>query len=111
MRQEECLSLDLKVKSELLSSIVLDSEFQAARDEQRKVCLVNSVFATAYPAAKSGILQQLTSVLVTNNAALHIISSCPQIKLKDDLQRLHSADDVAVQWLPTHGPHVGPDCK
>jgi len=32
-------------------------------------------------------------------AMLHIVSSCPQTKL----ERLHSADDVATEWLKTYG--------
>ena len=32
-----------------------------------------------------------------------IVNSCPQTKLDGGLQRLHSADDVATEWLKTHG--------
>jgi len=33
----------------------------------------------------------------------HIVNSCPQTKLGGGLQRLHSADDVATEWLKTYG--------
>jgi len=29
----------------------------------------------------------------------HIVNSCPQTKLEGGLQRMHSADDVATEWL------------
>ena len=31
----------------------------------------------------------------------HIVNSCPQTKLEGGLQQLHSADDVATEWLKT----------
>jgi len=31
----------------------------------------------------------------------HIVSICPQTKLEGGLQRLHSADDGATEWLKT----------
>jgi len=31
----------------------------------------------------------------------HIVNSCPQTKLEGGLQRLHSADDVAIEWQDT----------
>ena len=34
---------------------------------------------------------------------LHIVSSCRQTKLEADLQWVHSAVNVAVQWLMLHG--------
>jgi len=33
----------------------------------------------------------------------HIVNSCPQTKLEGGLQRLHSADDAATEWLKTYG--------
>jgi len=33
----------------------------------------------------------------------HIVNSWPQTKLEGELQRLHAADDVAIEWLKTYG--------
>jgi len=32
----------------------------------------------------------------------HIVNRCPQTKLEGELQRLHSADDDAIEWLETY---------
>ena len=50
-----------------------------------------------------GALQQPTCALVASAKRWHIVNSCPQTKLEGGLQQLHSADDVATEWLKTYG--------
>ena len=47
---------------------------------------------------------ELTRVHVAHEkqCSISFIISCPQTKLEGGLQRLHSADNVAVQWLMTY---------
>jgi len=60
---------------------------------------------TAHPAAKSkyGLAVSEKCPCGSRQTLLDIVISCPQSKLEDGLQRLYSADDVAVQWLMAHG--------
>ena len=58
---------------------------------------------TAHPATISVALQTSDKCQCDKHRTMfHIVSSCPQTILEDGLWQLHSADDVAVQWLMTH---------
>jgi len=55
--------------------------------------------ATALPVERSGALQQPTCALVANAKRCHILSTAAHSPSWRGLQRLHSADDVATEWL------------
>jgi len=54
--------------------------------------------ATAHPVKRSGALQQWRAI-VANAKRCHILSTAAKL---EDLQWLHSADDVATWWLITY---------
>ena len=61
--------------------------------------------ATAHPVERSGALQQLTCNLVANAKRFHILSTAAHSPSWRGLQWLHSADDVATEWLKTYSSY------
>ena len=55
---------------------------------------------------RSGALQQPTCHCGKRQTMSHTVDSCPQTKLEGGLQRLHSADDVAIEWLKTYSSNA-----
>ena len=59
--------------------------------------------ATAHPVERNGALQQLTRTLVANAKRCHYCQQLLKVDAGGGLQQLHSADDVATEWLKTYG--------
>jgi len=95
-------TLSNKWKSALVvhSSLVEDPTIQQPGfDLPRRYLALLNCFRTNQGQCAS--CQKMSGLEATDmcRTTSHIVNSCPQTKLEGGLQRLHSADDVATEWL------------
>ena len=95
-------TLSNKWKSALVvhSSLVEDPTIQQPGfDLPRRYLALLNCFRTNQGQCAS--CQKMSGLAATDmcQTTSHIVNSCPQTKLEGGLQRMHSADDVATEWL------------